>query len=198
MKKIALVFTLLIGVVALNASFTSTEVGKLESKKAGDVKYNVKKINGLYSMKIADYMTETTELQQDASLQYNNLFQEKYLTVLDEKKEDVEAFQADNGLADDSKSALTNYAEIRLQYLKENGVEVISQKKLKNSVINGHNAISTIIDAKVDGIDENITYYFTYVEGTDHFYMVSAWTLMSLKRSYTNEVKVMVESFKEL
>lgn len=198
MKKIALVFALLIAVVALNASFTSTEVGKLKSKEASDVKYKVKKINGLYSMKIPDFMTETTELQPDASLQYNNLFKEKYITVLDESKEDVEAFQRDYGVGDDLMSALGNYTDMRLQYLMESGIGIKDQTKLKASMINGHKALSTMIDATVPGIDEDITYYFTYVEGTDHFYMISAWTLLSRKDTYTAEVKVMAESFKEL
>ena len=198
MKKIALVFALLIAVVALNASFTSTEVGKLKSKEASDVNYKVKKINGLYSIKIPDFMTETSSLQPDASLQYNNPFKEKYITVLDESKDDVEAFRSDYGVSDDSKSDLENYADMRLQYLTESGIEIKDQTKLKASVINGHKALSTMIDATVPGIDEDITYYFTYVEGADHFYMISAWTLLSRKDTYTAEVKVMAESFQEL
>ncbi len=203
MKKITLVLGLLLTGLTLNSCFSSNGDAKsllddLKEEMKEEVKYDVKKINGLYAIKIPDFMTETTTLQPDASLQFNNPFKEKYITVLDETKEDVEAFQSDYGVGDDSKTALENYADMRLQYLTESGITVKDQTKLKSSMINGRKALSTQIDATVPGIVEDITYYFTYVEGTDHFYMISAWTLLSRKAEYTDEVKVMSESFKEL
>ena len=201
MRKITLAFGLLLTGLTLNSCFSSTGDSKSlldEIKQELEVKYDVKKVNGLYSIEIPDFMTETTTLQPDASLQYNNPFKEKYITVLDETKEDVEAFISDYGVGDDTKSALENYSSMRLQYLAESGITVKNQTKLKSSMINGRKALSTTIDATVPGIVEDITYYFTYLEGTDHFYMISSWTLFSLKDTYTDEVKAMSESFKEL
>lgn len=203
MKKITLALGLLLTSLTLHSCFSSSGdadslLAELKEEMKEEVKYNVEKINGLYSMKIPDFMTETTTLQPDASLQFNNPFKEKYITVLDETKEDVEAFQSDYGVGDDSKSALENYADMRLQYLIESGITIKEQSKLKSSMINGRKALSTTIDAAVPGITEDITYYFTYVEGADHFYMISAWTLLSRKDDFTEEVKVMAESFKEL
>ena len=201
MRKITLAFGLLLTGLTLNSCFSSSGDSKSlldEIKQELEVKYDVKKVNGLYSIEIPDFMTETTTLQPDASLQYNNPIKEKYITVLDETKEDVEAFISDYGVGDDTKSALENYSSMRLQYLAESGITVKNQTKLKSSMINGRKALSTTIDATVPGIVEDITYYFTYLEGTDHFYMISSWTLFSLKDTYTDEVKAMSESFKEL
>jgi hypothetical protein len=201
MRKITLAFGLLLTGLALNSCSSSTGDAKSLLEELAEevkVKYIVKKVNGLYSVDIPDFMTETTTLQPDASLQYNNPFKEKYITVLDETKEDVEAFISDYGVGDDTKSALENYSSMRLQYLAESGITVKNQTKLKSSMINGRKALSTTIDATVPGIVEDITYYFTYIEGSDHFYMISAWTLFSLKDTYSEEVKVMSDSFKEL
>ncbi len=201
MRKITIAFGLLLAGLTLNSCFSSSDDAKSlldEIKQEMEVKYDVKKVNGLYSIEIPDFMTETTTLQPDASLQYNNPFKEKYITVLDETKEDVEAFSSDYGVGDETKSALENYSSMRLQYLTESGITVKSQSKLKSSMINGRKALSTTIDATVPGITEDITYYFTYIEGADHFYMISAWTLLSRKDDFTEEVKVIADSFKEL
>ena len=55
-----------------------------------------------------------------------------------------------------------------------------------------------MIDAAAPDIDQNITYYFTYVEGESQFYVITSWTLFDRKNAFTDEVKEMTSSFKEL
>lgn len=200
MKKIIYI----LGLLALPLSFTSCfstsgegSFGELIATKA-EVKYNVVKINDLYSMKIPDFMTVTTQLQEDASLQYNNPFKEKYVTVLDEDREEIKTFMDDYGVYDESKSMLENYVDTRLSYLKESGISILKETDLKSEMINGRKAYSIEIDGSVPEISEDIAYFFTYVEGKDHFYMISSWTLLSRKDAYTEEVEEMAHSFKEL
>ena len=204
MKKIIYVFS----IAAISVSMTSCFSGSSDDTRSSleeliesakpSVEYDVVEIEGLYSMKVPKFMTVTTQLQEDASLQYNNPFKEKYVTVLDEKEEEIMDFMTDYGVYDESKSKLENYVDTRLSYLKESGVSIINQTDMKSEMINGRKAFSTVIDGTVPGIPEDITYYFTYVEGKEHYYMISAWTLMSRKDDYTEEVKEMAASFKEL
>jgi hypothetical protein len=204
MKRIISVLS----IVTISISMTSCFSGSSDNTRSSleelieaakpSVEYDVVEIEGLYSMKIPKFMTVTTQLQEDASLQYNNPFKEKYITVLDEKEEEIMDFMTDYGVYDDSKSKLENYVDTRLSYLKESGVSIINQTDLKSEMINGRKAYSTVIDGTVPGIPEDITYFFTYVEGKEHYYMISAWTLMSRKDDYTEEVKEMSGSFKEL
>lgn len=201
MKKITLAFGLLLAGLTLNSCFSSSGDAKslLEQlEKAAEVKYNVQKIDGLYSMKIPDFMTESTVLQPDASLQFNNLYKEKYIIVLNEPKDEIKAFSSDYGVYDDKKTDLENYAAMRVNLLKESGITIHSEPKLKGSMINGRKALSTTFSASMPALPEDIAYYFTYIEGADHFYMIMSWTLFSRKDAYTEEVKVMAESFKEL
>lgn len=202
MKKVIYVFSILTISTALTSCFSSTTADEtrssLEELIKPSVEYDVVEIEGLYSMKVPKFMTVTTQLQEDASLQYNNPFKEKYVTVLDEENEEIMAFMTDYGVYDDSKSKLENYVDTRLSYLTESGISIIKQTDLKSEMINGRKAVSTMIDASVPDIAEDITYYFTYVEGKEHYYMISAWTLLDRKDSYTEEVKEMTSSFKEL
>jgi len=205
MKKTIYVFSFLSIGLAMTSCFSSSTADEAKSSleelkelAKPSVEYEAVEIEGLYSMKVPEFMTVTTQLQEDASLQYNNPYKEKYVTVLDESDEEITAFMTDYGVYDESKSKLENYVDVRLNYLTESGISVISQTDMKSEMINGRKALSTIIDASVPGIPEDITYYFTYVEGKEHYYMISAWTLLSRKDDYTDEVKEMTSSFKEL
>ena len=202
MKKIIYIFGFLTITLTLNSCFSSSSgestLDKLDALVAPSVEYDIVKIEDLYSMKVPKFMTVTNQLQEDASLQYNNPFKEKYVTVLGEEREEIMAFMQDYGVYDDSKSKLENYVDTRLGYLTESGISVINQTDLKSETINGRKAYSTAIDATVPDISEDISYFFTYVEGKDHFYMISSWTLLNRKDDYIDEVKEMTSSFKEL
>lgn len=200
MKKI--IYT--IGVLALPFLFiscfsTSGEKSSLEEILAptSSVKYNVVNINDQYSMKVPDFMTVTTQLQPDASLQYNNPFKGKYVIVLDEDREEIKTFLNDYGIYDDSKPMLENYVDARLSFFKESGVSVKEETELKSKMVNGRKAYSIELDVSVPEIPEDVAYFFTYIEGEDHFYMIMAWTLLSRKDAYKEEAKEMADSFKE-
>ena len=172
----------------------------MEELIAPDPKVNFKKVNieDLYSMKIPDFMTVTTQLQEDASLQYSNPFKGKYVTVLDEKREDVKQFMNDFGLYDNAKSMLENYVDTRLSYLKESGISIFEETELESVMINGRKAYSVQINGTIPEVPDDIAYFFTYIEGKDHFYMITSWTLLARKSAYIDEVDEMVNSFKEL
>lgn len=201
MKKITYIFCVLLMSVALTSCYSGAEDdtrSSIEELIKPEVEYNVVEIDELYSMKVPKFMTVTTQLQDDASLQYNNPFKEKYVTVMDEREDEVMIFMTDYGVYDDTKSQLENYVNTRMNYFKESGVSIISQTDLKKEMINGRKAYSVTFDASIPDITENITYYFTYVEGKEYYYMITAWTRMDRKDSYTDEVKEMIKSFKEL
>lgn len=198
MKNAITVFCLLAVSLMLNSCFSTSGEGTLDKLVAPTVKYDIVGIEDLYSMKIPTFMTVTTQLQEDASLQYNNPFKEKYIIVLDEDREEVMSFMNDYGVYDESRSQLENYVDMRLAYLTESGISITNQTKLKSEMVNGRKAYSVVIDANVPDIAQDITYFFTYLEGKDHFYMISSWTLYDRKDGYKEEVETMVKSFKEL
>ena len=200
MKKISYISFLLLLSLVVSSCFSTSGENSLDEVIAPsiNVDFDVVKIENLYSMKVPNFMTVTDKLQEGASLQYDNPFKEKYVTVLHEEKDDVMAFMKDYGVYDEKKSALENYADTRLKYLKESGITIIDQSGLTSEKINGRSAYSTNVDAKAPGMSDDTAQFFTYVEGEEHFYTISAWTILSRKDGYVDEVTEMTRSFKEL
>ena len=139
MKKISYISFLLLLSLLVSSCFSTSGENSLDEVIAPsiNVDFDVVKIENLYSMKVPNFMTVTDKLQEGASLQYDNPFKEKYVTVLHEEKDDVMAFMKDYGVYDEKKSALENYADTRLKYLKESGITIIDQSGLTSEKING-------------------------------------------------------------
>ncbi len=155
------------------------------------------KIMDEYSMMIPNYMKKTTALNDDASLQFQNIYKETYVIVIDEPKtEFVETFQM-LGEYNDTLSVVKNYRDIQLSYMKE-GLSVINESTPVSSDINGLFAEQVMIQAGVPDIIYDIAYFFTFIEGDDKLYMIMAWTLDSSRDKYEDTFAKMAGSFKLL
>lgn len=177
------------------ASACTLNLGKNEP--GGKVEVEQVLINGEYSMDIATYMTKTNQLNDDASLQFQNIFKEAYIIVIDEDaKEFVDVY---TGLEayDSTRSVLSNYADTQVQLLSS-GMEVLEKDPIQGTKINGLNAATTRIDGKVDGIESPISYYVTFVDGKEKVYMIMAWTLQNRKEAHKAAFEQMASSFKLL
>jgi len=54
------------------------------------------------------------------------------------------------------------------------------------------------MDGLVEGIDEAITYYITFLEGRENVYMMMAWTLKDKKEKLRSDYEKMFSSFRLL
>lgn len=199
MKKVKYTLAILVvGVVLVSCSSDSSS--DIESTEEVVIKssteYKVVEIEEQYSMKIPKFMTVTNQFGEDKSLQCSNSFKEKYVSVLNKSEDQAFAFIEDYGSYGNSK--LESYAKARLKSFMESGISVISRTDLKSEMVGGNKVCSIVIDATSSGLSRDITYYFTYVQGKKKYYEISAWTLLSRKGAYVDEVREMVKSFKEL
>lgn len=190
--------------VTLALSSCSSSVSTDESKdfleklkSATETKYDTKKVNNLYSVDIPDFMVSTTDLNDEATLQYNNLYKEKYIIVLDEDKETLISDLKSFGLYDEKRSLLDMFAEAKESFII-NESSVIGKINRKNKKINGMDAALTEFDSNVAGIPEAVTYHLAFVEGKENLYTVMAWTLTSRKADFKDEAAKMISSFREL
>lgn len=170
-----------------------------ESVTTNEVTQETKEVevNGLYAMDIPTGLNSTTTLNDDASLQYNNLYKEKYIIVIDEnKKEFVDVF-VDIGGYDESVSVVDNYANLQLGFLDES-VTLSAESPLKSMKINGMDARVKAIDGSILGVAEEISYWLGYVEGENTMYTIMTWTLKSKKSSFEKEANAMIQSLREL
>lgn len=156
-------------------------------------------VNNTYSMKLAKYMKKWTgeDQNEDASLQYMNLFKETYLMVIDEDKETfVSTFKAIDDY-DESLTLLENYKNIQLESLEE-GAQKLGVTEPKKFKIQDLDALSVELDAKVPDIYYDITYFLTFIEGKENIYMIMAWTLKDDKDKYRDTFEKSANSFRLL
>ena len=205
MKKKTLIFGSLTTVFLLTACTAPPEdfdrftdaLNSLDDFTEEEVAVETREVNGLYSMDIPTILNSTTDLNDDASLQYNSLYNEKYIIVIDEDKQEfVDAFILIDEY-DKSISVVDNYANVQLAFMDES-VTVLEESSLKSMKINGMDARVKAMDGTILGVPEEISYWLGYVEGENTMYTIMTWTLKSKKISNEKEANDMINSLKEL
>lgn len=153
-------------------------------------------VNGLYKIDIPSYMDKGLQLNEDASLQYQNLLLEVYTVVIDEPKQDY--YDAlDGGWYDEYSRDLKGYTDIaRENLMSQNDVDVTFSSEMKSITVNGMPAFMMDYTAEFEGME--IFYLSTIIEGEDHFYQVMSWTANRNKEDYRLDFEKMVNSFAEV
>lgn len=139
-------------------------------------------------------MEPTEILNPEAGFQFLNLYKEEYIIIIDESKQDFKQVISAYNEFRDEKLILNQYSNFQTLFLKQK-MTILSQSKLKKSKINNLNARQLELLAKLDKIDENISYFITYLEGKEKLYFVMAWTLESKQPIFKEKYRKIIESF---
>ncbi len=151
-----------------------------------------------YSLDVPEYMSEATDLNAEASLQYQNIVKETYVVVIDEPKDEFMQVFSELGLYDASLSPLENYAQFQSESLLEMMSTVADRSDLEYRESNGSRRASfTVTGTIADVPDLSIYYVLGYVEGASTMYTIMGWTLESRIGRYGVDLEQMVASFKE-
>lgn len=159
--------------------------------------YKTIEINGIYSIDLSDVLSTYPGLNDDASLEYANIYNEKYIIVIDEDKQEFVDVYKEIGEYDESKSVIENYEFVQTSFMAESG-SIINESAVKSKKVNGMNSRQKQVDADVEGVEMPISYWLGYVEGKDRLYTIMAWTLQSRKADFEEEANKMINSLKEL
>lgn len=128
-------------------------------------------------------MNKTVDLNDEASLQYQNTLREAYVIVIDEPKEEfIETFKMLHQYSD-SMSVIENYCATQLSYIKQN-TTVSHQAEQTKFTIGGLEAITETFQGAIPQIEEEIAYHLTFIEGEENLFMIMSWTLNSRKEKY--------------
>jgi hypothetical protein len=192
MKKVTIPFLLL----AISLTLSSC-LGNSEKKKSEDSDFRTESALGLYEIQVPKFMTATTGLNSDASMQFQNIYKETYLAVIEESKDEfIDTFK-ELGEYDEAKSASGNYQTIQMNFFSE-GMNVNRMGTPKKIKINGMDAEQVEFVGRVPEIDFDIYYLMTFIEGAETLYMVMEWTLSNNEDTYKDTFKEMADSFKEI
>lgn len=166
---------------------------KEETLTEADLKYV--QINNEYSMSLPKYMTKAKNLNDEASLQYQNVFKETYIIVIDEDKQEFIDTFIDMGVYDSTLSVVENYRDAQVNAMSEN-MTIVKEGNPVALKINNRDAQTIQFDGNIEGVKNDIAYYLTFVEGNDKVYMIMAWTLVNRKAKYGKTFDTMVKTFK--
>ena len=175
MKKITLLL-----LFALSLIFAGCESNKKQTVK----------INGQYMVELPGFLSETTELNDDASLQYANELREFYVAVIDEPKKDFDEYM--DGIGE--KSGLEGFSEFLIDDFSENSE--MKKPELKKITFNNLNAYTANLTNMVNGY--STFWKISYIEGAESYYQLFTWTLEKNKDKYAEEMNKIHNSFKEI
>ena len=151
-------------------------------------------INNEYRIRVPKYMKKANDLNDEASLQYQNIFKETYIIVIDESKEEFISIFQELEEYDNSISTVKNYRNIQLKFFNE-VLDISRQSNSKSTKIGNLNSEVLEIDAYAEDVNDEIAYFLTFIEGEEKLYMIMAWTFKSQKGKYKSTFEKMVESF---
>ncbi len=177
-----------------------TSCGNMGGKDGGDIdpsEFQAESALQQYQISVPKYMKKATGLNQDASLQFQNVFKETYIAIIDEDKSDFVDVFKELGRYDEAQSIAGNYRNVQMDYFTE-GMEIVSETTPKKVTINGLNAEQVEFTARVPEVDYDIFYVLTFVEGRESVYMIMEWTLSEYKDKYKETFYYMADTFTEI
>jgi len=171
MKQIVILILLFVGI---QSGYTQTKF--------------TEKIGGhQFKMNIPDYMVKTYELNDVASLQYQNTTKEAYVIVIEDPKDQLESL----GIKfTDSKNFLDEFVK---DYKTEN-----ANRSLKNSLqfnANGNNCAQ--LELYWTEEDGDFFMLVTVVESKTHFYKILCWTILEKVPNLKNDFLTIAKSLKD-
>ncbi|MBR9860000.1 hypothetical protein GYB22_04500 [bacterium] len=148
-----------------------------------------------YSLTIPSFLNKAYDLNEEASLQYQNTWKEFYVVVLDEPKEDFITAIESNYLSELYPNDIKGYSNLLLDFLKES-MTITEESDLKEALINGLPARTIQITGTVEGVECFFT--MAYIQGLNDYYQIMTWTLAEKKDDYSSRMMKLLHSFKEL
>jgi hypothetical protein len=200
MRKLLIPAVALLALVSFTISGCSNKPKTEEDRNTlkADDSFQEVKIDGLYSMKLPDYLEVGYDLNSEASLQYQNIEKEVYVIVIDEPKQDfIDVFMT-LGDYDSTRSAVDNYADAQMESIEGNMETVSSKSALRKTKLNGSEARVADVAGTQAGITDAMGFTVAFVEGKETLYMIMTWTFEKDKVKYQDDMDMMINSFKEL
>lgn len=145
-----------------------------------------------FAIELPSYLSISKQLNDDASLQYQNIFKELYIIVIDENKSEMGSSLEDNGLDELYSNDFEGYTSLLSNNLANN--VAMKNKTEKDTLINSLQAKILKFEGKVEDID--VFYEVVYINGIDDYYQVMSWTLLEKKSEFEPIMDKMIQSFR--
>ncbi len=162
---------------------------------ASDNEDQVVTINDTYSLTIPSFLKQVDNLNEEASLQYQNGIKEFYVMVIDESKAELQQALEDNDLQDLYQNNLDSYSELLINSMVASLRDSKHTTVIKDT-IGGMPARITSIKGEID--DVKIFYSLAFCEGESRYYQVYTWTLLERASRHKSKMKEILYSLREV
>jgi len=190
MKKVTAILILF---TLISCKEVLDKASKLSTEELTTEDFKTITVQNLYKLSVPKYMKEMNNLNDEASLQYANIYKEAYAIVIHESKQEfIDSFK-EYGEYDNELSMIDNYTNAQINFFKE-GADIKSVEKSDGiEMVNGANARRVIMKGNAEGID--VGYVLGFVEGEENIYMIMNWTLLDRFSKYENTFEMINASF---
>jgi len=158
-------------------------------------KYRTVSVEGRFSIEIPSSLTKANDLNDEASLQYQNTWKEFYVIVIEDEKTEFLHMLEEYELTDTYTNDLEGYSELTWDNFTEQ-TRPLQSPGLSEITVNGMPGMRLDTSVQYEGVD--IFYTYGIVEGKDRYYQIVVWTLASKQSNYQEEMKRIIESLQEL
>ncbi|WP_343798081.1 hypothetical protein [Gaetbulibacter jejuensis] len=170
---------------------TSSGMDSSESTSASN--YVTVGVDGSFQVDLPRHMKSTSELNDEAVLQYANIFKDTYFIVIQENKSEYVELFKQFGEYNTELSVIENYKNSQKELFKEGIVNARIQEYGLNS-INNYAARQLKVLGEVDGTQ--IAYVVAFIEGDDDIFMLMNWTAKEKFNKFENSFEYINGTFK--
>ncbi len=150
-------------------------------------------VENKFKVNIPTYLSQTFDLNEDATLQYQSRFRDVYVMVIEDTKEEFHNILIESEITDEYSSDFEGFAKLMFAC---GGFWDVPEDDVKINKINGLNAITVETSNIIEGVD--IFYKAALIEGKTTYYQIVAWTNANKKSKNKADIEKMVDSFTEL
>ena len=159
-----------------------------------DSEYQLITHNNEFNLMIPKFMDATTSLNDEAVIQYQNIFKETYLIIIDENIEEVTDAFYEAGIYDPNYSFMENYVDFQIESISTDANSAIKGDHTK-STINGLEAETIDLTAQIEGVAYEIYYKVCFLKSEEKIYYMMLWTLNDRRDNYKEAFQKIYESF---
>ncbi|MNK10907.1 hypothetical protein D3C87_289400 [compost metagenome] len=150
--------------------------------------------DGDYTMELPLSFTKANDLNDGASLQYQNTFKELYVIVIDEPKTELIKALKKNSLETTYNNDLKGYSELIVDGM-DASIAVEKLPDFKDTTINGLNARLLSFEGLTSG--NRVYWKLAFIEGNNNYHQIMIWTKAENQKKYEKEMAAIINSFKE-
>jgi hypothetical protein len=152
------------------------------------------KVAGRYSLELPSDYKKVNDINEEASLQYQNTIKNIFIIVIDEPKTALAKALSENSLNDSYTNDLEGYSRLITNGM-DASISVKNMPDFEDTTINGFKARLLSFDGLSSG--NRVYWKLAFVEGNNRYYQIMVWTNADNQKKYENEMAAIINSFKE-